>query len=327
MFPFAKPLLKPAILFTCAPEDEGVIAPPIPAKSYMPDWFRKLPATDPEVEADKNSGQTVKRCMPFLDAMTTGWIIPLVADLRLEISEDGAKVEAGWDFDRTLVSFHGRHQVAGPPMSPRPPMKFHNYWTITTPPGWSCLFVDPLNRPNGIFEIVAGVVNTDTYRSPINFRFFATGEDGLQVISKGAPLVQVIPFRRSDTYLPAEIRAENPVERAQSRKIFRNTLSGQGWYRRFARAERYNACPPNRPALQRAGLLTQTLQDMKRPPVRRAFVGFKLPLQINRRCRLNWTRSSTTSSSCCSTKSCCWSSTTSRHRHGRAFSWASWSGP
>lgn len=229
---------KPSILFTCAPEDEGVIAPPVLAKSYLPDWFRKLPAADPEVEAVNNSGLTIKRCMPFLDAMTTGWILPLPADLRLEIADEGARVEAGWDFDRVLVSTHGRHQIKGHPMAPRPPMKFHNYWTITTPPGWSCLFMDPLNRPNGLFQIIAGVVDTDNYRSPIHFPFFATGADGLHVISKGSPLVQVIPFRRDATALPAEIRAERAEEGASRKRIFRNTLAGQGWYRRFARADR-----------------------------------------------------------------------------------------
>lgn len=229
---------KPQIRFTCAPEDEGVIAPPVPAKSYLPDWFRKIPASDPKVEAVDNTGLTVKRCLPFLDAMTTGWILPLAADLRLEIREAGSHVEAGWDFDRTLVSTHGRHQVKGHPMSPRPPMKFHNFWTITTPPGWSCLFLDPLNRPNGLFQVVAGVVDTDTYRSPIHFPFFATGEDGLHLLSRGSPLVQVIPFRRDSAALTADIRRERPEEGAERRRIFRSTLAGQGWYRLFARAAR-----------------------------------------------------------------------------------------
>ena len=46
-----------------------------------------------------------------------------------------------------MVSNHSPFQVAGNPHEPRPPMKFHNYWTIRTPPGWSCLFLPPLNRP------------------------------------------------------------------------------------------------------------------------------------------------------------------------------------
>lgn len=228
----------PTIAFTCAPEDAGVIAPPVPAKSYLPDWFRKLPAADPEAQGLEDTGLTVKRCLPFLDAMTTGWVIPLAATVRLRISEGGAQVDAAWDFDRTLVSNHAMHQVRGNPMGHRPPCKFHNFWTISTPPGWSCLFVDPLNRPNGVFQIAAGVVDTDTYRSPIHFPFFATGPDGLHVIEKGSPIVQVIPFRRDATDLPAEIRPERADEAATRQSILRNTLAATGWYRQFARAKR-----------------------------------------------------------------------------------------
>ncbi len=228
----------PKVTFTCQPEDHGVIAPPVPAKAYLPDWFRRLPAVDDGVSGLNNTGLTVKRCMPFLDAMTTGWIIVLPATVRLDISENGSRVDAGWDFDRTLVSNHGAHQVKGNPFGARPPCKFHNYWTIATPAGWSCLFVQPLNRPNGVFEVAAGIVDTDTYRSPIHFPFFATGADGMHVIEKGSPLVQVIPFRRDSTQIAADIRAETPEEAAVRQKVLRNTQASEGWYRTAARAQR-----------------------------------------------------------------------------------------
>ncbi len=226
------------IRFTCEHRDENVIAEPVPAKSYLPDWFRKLPAVDETKLSTGDTGLTVKRCMPFLDAMSTGWLIPLAATVRLEITKDGRHVSAGWDFDRTMVSNHGMHQVKGHAWGDRPPMKFHNYWTITTPPGWSCLFINPLNRPNGLFEIVAGVVDTDTYASPIHFPFFATGPDGLHVIEKGSPIVQVIPFRRDSAEIVAEIRAETGEEAALRAKILRQTQAAPGWYRIEARAKR-----------------------------------------------------------------------------------------
>lgn len=229
---------SPRISFLCNEQDKGVIAEPFPAKGYMPDWFRKIPAVDESRIATTDTGLTVKRCMPFIDAMTTGWIIPLAATVRIEVSDAGQRVDAGWDFDRTMVSPHGVHQVRGNPWTPRPPMKFHNHWTIVTPPGWSCLFVNPLNRPNGLFEVVAGVVDTDTYRAPIHFPFFATAPDGLHVIEKGSPIVQVIPFRRQSTELRADIRAETDAERKDRSRIFRSTLSRTGWYRLFARADR-----------------------------------------------------------------------------------------
>ncbi len=224
------------VQFLCAPEDEGVIAPPIPARAALPDWFRRLGAVDAQSVSTTNNGLTIKRCMPFLDALQLGYILPLAATVRLEIAENGARLDAGWDFDRTMVSFHGPQQVAGHPRLPRPPAKFHNYWSIRTPPGWSCLFTPLLNRENSVVEVVAGVVDTDTYHAHIHFPFFALAPDGRYTLEKGLPLVQVIPFRRAA--LSADIRAETPAEAAAREKILRATQAGDGWYRLKARAPR-----------------------------------------------------------------------------------------
>ncbi|MCF6111249.1 MULTISPECIES: DUF6065 family protein [Mesorhizobium] len=240
MFHFSQTSQKTSrsIRFACRPEDHGVIAPPVAAKTVLPDWFRKLPPVDAQQASATNNGLTVKRCMPFLDAMTTGWILPLAATVRLEVKDGGSAVDAGWEFDRVMVSNHGAHQVAGNPKEPAPPCKFHNYWSIRTPPGWSCLFLPPLNRPAQPFECVAGIVDTDTYAAHIHFPFFATAPDGLYVIEKGTPLVQVIPFRREDAALKAEIQAETGAEATEREAVYRNTIASEGWYRKWARAAR-----------------------------------------------------------------------------------------
>jgi hypothetical protein len=239
-----------SIQFLCRPEDHGVLAEPLPAKLALPEWFRRIPAVDRSVLSATNNGLTVKRCMPFLDAMTLGYILPIGATVRLQISEQGRKVDAGWEFDRVMVSNHGSYQIAGHPLADRPPMKFHNYWTIKTPPGWSCLFVAPLNRPYLPVEILAGVVDTDTYASLINFPFVATGCDGVHIVEKGTPLVQVIPFKRCEAelelrkdsvlqeHLAPVVAAETKEEGNTRERILRNTLASEGWYRKFARARR-----------------------------------------------------------------------------------------
>jgi hypothetical protein len=226
------------IKFLCRPEDEGVIAPPVQAKTVLPEWFRKLPAVDRSHVTTANNGLTVKRCMPFLDAMMSGWLLTLGATVRLEIKNGGQTVNAGWEFDRVMVSNHGAHQVAGNPKEPAPPCKFHNYWSVRTAPGWSCLFVPPLNRSGQPFECVAGIVDTDRYFADIHFPFFTTAPDGLYTIEKGTPLVQVVPLRRDDLITACEIRTETADEAAGHEKVFRNTLASEGWYRKFARAER-----------------------------------------------------------------------------------------
>jgi hypothetical protein len=229
-------LRKDVIQFLCAPEDLGVIAQPRPAKGFLPEWWRKLPAVARETVGPSNNGLTVKRCMPVLDALTLGWVLPLAATVRLEISESGRRLDAGWDFDRTMVSFHAKEQVTGHPRQPRPPAKFHNYWTIRTKRGWSCLFTPLLNGADDIVEIVSAVVDTDLYHSHIHFPFFPIAGDGRYTLEKNYPLVQVIPFQRDA--LNGSVRAETEAERELRQKVLRATQAGDGWYREQVRARR-----------------------------------------------------------------------------------------
>lgn len=232
------PTETPQIEFFCAPEDLGVIAAPVPAREAMPDWFRRLAPVDKSRLSTTDNALTVKRCMPFLDALMAGWILPLAATVRIDIRDNGQTVDTGWDFDKTMVSNHHPYQVSGHPMQPRPPCKLHNHWTIRTPPGWSCLFIAPMNQPNGVIEVAAGIVDTDEYTSLIHFPFFATAPDGLYTLEKGTPLVQVIPFRRQDLQLPGTVRAETAAEAAERQRILRSTSAGDGWYRKEARERR-----------------------------------------------------------------------------------------
>ena len=229
---------SPTIEFLCQPEDRGVIAEPIPARNELPAWFRQLPGVDRDHLSATNDGVTVKRCLPFLDALGTGWIIPLAATVRLEVRDDGKHVEAGWEFDRPMVSNHSAFQIAGHPAEPRPPMKFHNYWTVRTPPGWSCLYLPPLNRPNGIVEVMSGVVDTDRFPTAVNIPFVACVPDGVHVLPRGTPLVQVIPFRRDDAAITGTVRSESVAARIARTRTHRSIMAGGSWYRHHARAKR-----------------------------------------------------------------------------------------
>ena len=90
----------------CCSEDLGVISEPVRAMKVLPAWFKQLPGVHKADVTATEDGLTVKRCMPFLDAMSTGWILPLAATVRLEIRDNGATVTGGWNFDRDMVSNH-----------------------------------------------------------------------------------------------------------------------------------------------------------------------------------------------------------------------------
>ena len=98
---------------------------------------------------------------------------------------------------------HGINQLEGCPYVKQnkdlPFYKILNPWTIKTPPGYSCLFVPPLNNGDDRFFILSGIVDTDVFESEINFPFVINGDKYPEletIFKKGTPYVQIIPFKR-----------------------------------------------------------------------------------------------------------------------------------
>lgn len=172
---------------------------PVPAVKCLPKYFAEIAP-----KLNKNpASSTVKRCVPFLDAMSAGFIIPMWADAFV-VAKDG---DIHFEFPQALnmescISSHTYEQISGHPMADTPygkiPLKFHNPWIIQTEVGVSCLFTSPMNHMETRLKILDGVVDTDTYYNHINFPFMWTGGDGEFYIRKGTPLVHVIPFRREE---------------------------------------------------------------------------------------------------------------------------------
>src|SRR5262245_37776140 len=74
------------VKFSCPPEIEHVLPRPIPAVRGLPDWFKALPQHSFSTVSNKEM-MTVKKCPPFIDAMTFGFLMPLAADLKVENGE------------------------------------------------------------------------------------------------------------------------------------------------------------------------------------------------------------------------------------------------
>jgi hypothetical protein len=185
---------------------------PKPIKLNIPEWYKKLSHAPHQ--------KTIKGCMPFLDTLTTGYVLSLPQDFTLkhnivEKTDEGFKrctsLEAAQLHNKHEISFnirnhaetHGLFQVKGSPQAEKnlhlPVHKFLNPWLINTPPGYSCLFVPPLNNNDDRFSIIPGIVNTDTYSNEINFPFIVNGDKYPvldTILEAGTPYVQVIPFKR-----------------------------------------------------------------------------------------------------------------------------------
>jgi len=174
-------------------EDWDKVPQPVPATKMVPNWFKQTKSLGGPIE----TMPTIKKCPPFLDAITTGYIINFCSDLtvtHLSNSQVSKKGSGG-----IFMTSHAIGQFENAPWKDKPVLKFGSPWIIETPPGWSCFFTHPLNVPTDNYHTLSGIVDTDTYRVPINFPFVFNAPVGeAYEFNTSTPMVQVIPFKRQD---------------------------------------------------------------------------------------------------------------------------------
>jgi len=187
-------------------ETESVIESPRPASQVIPDWYKK---TKPNIVNNgisimPNSGKisvgsnlTIKRCVPFLDAMTTGYVVELAADVIFVDPNEYAGNRVIWGANQDVVALHTPEQLGEMKM----PEGFGEVWKwlfpfqVKTPPGYSVMFMHPIHVYDLPFLTITGVVDTDKYDVPTNFPFFVK-KNFMGKIPKGTPICQIFPFKR-----------------------------------------------------------------------------------------------------------------------------------
>ena len=210
---------------------------PTPIKLNIPEWYKKLNHT--------LLNKTIKGCMPFLDTLTSGYLLKIPQDFNVRHNVDN-KDEKGKEFKDSFQTFglhdvtqflnakninlnssldvHSIAQVEGSPFIENnknlPFYKILNPWKIKTPKGYSCLFVSPLNNSDDRFSIISGIVDTDTFPNEINFPIIFNGDKYPVLettIKKGTPYVQIIPFKRDSWKMALSPRKQKEV---QNTRIF-----------------------------------------------------------------------------------------------------------
>jgi hypothetical protein len=174
---------------------------PKPSKKVLPDWYKNQKpyfSDKPKeiINGDKTS--TIKKCMPVFDALTSGYVIVTHEEISIEKTTDGLVVsQASNNFS---FDFHHKRQLVNLPYASNGlgVPKFLNPWSIKTPKGYSCLFINPVHGSNSYFNIFEGIVDTDEYVNPVNFPFILKDSNFEGIIPAGTPLVQIIPFKRDE---------------------------------------------------------------------------------------------------------------------------------
>lgn len=201
------------IIFECSKDIIDIIPPIKPATKFVPDWYKQMsnyvydyPQGKPQ-HATSTDGklmfnQSIKKCIPVRDIMTSGYIMPLWADIAIEQDSKKGLVQFNWQVSEDVFQMEGHpvEQVKNSPIEKfaigDQVWKIRSPWYIKTPPGYSVLINSPFYQDSN-FEILPGIVDTDKHHI-INYPFKWHGKDGQYIIPRDTPLVQITPFKRSD---------------------------------------------------------------------------------------------------------------------------------
>lgn len=200
---------------------------PKSASHFIPDWYKKIPKGN--VTAEGNN-KTIKSCVPVKDLMTSGYIIPHWQDSRIKDDEDKGQVVYNTPFPQYSIKPHSENQIKGCPLTRVAVLKFQSPWILETPPGYSCLFIQPVfNQLNNDLTMLSAIVDTDKYYDTVNFPFLYHPKNTETHIQAGDPMIQVIPFKR-ESWLSSVITkmSDKSIEKKNNfnLKCFRHFQNG-----------------------------------------------------------------------------------------------------
>jgi hypothetical protein len=207
---------------------------PYPASQSIPDWWKAMtPYSKSEdnpdgkklIVRDFESNASPKKCVPMLDAMLSGYIIPLWSDVQVTNDRENKK-SLTWRAKEDIFQVHGfdAARVETPVGYSNEVFKFMNRWRIITPKGYSCLITQPFGyRQTGV-QAIPAIVDTDVSSleilPPV---WFANDFEG--ILEVGTPMVQVTPFKRSDWKAEYSYLKDGEYERIEEKNFRRHIVN------------------------------------------------------------------------------------------------------
>jgi hypothetical protein len=212
--------------------------PPIPAKKFLPDWYKKASLHVCELNANMNGATnlSVKGCIPLQDYITNGYIIRAGHDVILTPGTRGDIHTFDWRTPSGSFSIHP-HEQCPVNMNEKKNdyIKVISNWSVETPSGYSCYFYQPEYFLEERFRLFPGIVDTDGYNAknncdPVHFPGLLTAKETI-VIEAGTPLMVVFPFKRekwiANSYFhePIRYRTVSAFISRGYKKLFHKTKS------------------------------------------------------------------------------------------------------
>jgi hypothetical protein len=236
MFNFFKKEKVPEIQFACADWAIRKHSPVKPAKDFLPEAWSKVQKSDiREWDPQKNESHiTIKNCPAVTEWMQQGYIIPAWCDIECMIDHENGRYGIRYSNENSKARGHTEPQFK-PLLDHATPVQFSfkldNPWSISTKPGWSIQWM-PLFYHDLPFQALPGILDPDTQVNDQPINIVAKGTQSF-LIKMGTPIVQVVPFKRSEIHgISREMKFKDDKRTAGIRSL--NNLSRYGW-RNFIR--------------------------------------------------------------------------------------------
>lgn len=210
-------------------------AMPALANNFMPGWWKSVPSREMLLSGELIV--TAKMCPSFPDYFSNGFILPAWEDTSIKHNPKTDVWQATSRGNMGKWQIHPHEQllshteIAYGGLKPSLVFKVDSPWKIITKPGWSVLQLPLFYHFNNDFMVMPGIVDSDIQHD-VNLQILYFGNNKDIVISRGQPLVQYVPFKR--TSMPYDVRAMGEGDKkrfdAVSAWIFSKGL-GKGSYR------------------------------------------------------------------------------------------------
>jgi hypothetical protein len=235
-------MIKKITFIPSSLDTEKFVDFPRVSKKFIPQWYKDIKSEYLKNPKFEESGRlenvSLKQCMPFLDAMSSGYIQPTWCDIYVSFKNDE-------------VSFK---YAAGPKiMNVRKELnlniaydEYHPFeftwcieWIMKAPKGYSLLITHPMNRIDLPFYTLSGIIDSDHYhhgRSGNLPFYIKKGFEGL--IPTGTPMFQIIPIKRNKwisvkNKFSVEVEKKSQLERRNFWEFYKKNMWQKKQYEDF----------------------------------------------------------------------------------------------
>ena len=165
-----------------------------PSKKHIPGWYKDIKAyNNSNIEfIEDNPVKSLKSCIPFLDSLTSGYMVELWSDIHCKKQNGSHIVTYAANNPVGVRNVKSLSKSTIPSGHSEQEYTWISPFFIKLPKGYSALVTHPLNRFDLPFTTISGIF--DGFLAEGNIPFFIK-DDFEGVIESGTPIFQILPFK------------------------------------------------------------------------------------------------------------------------------------